>query len=105
MIKIRVWRRADGTPTRLLMTGHANRGEYGSDIVCAAASALVETLVMGLTQVVGQAPSGTVDDGKADLTFVAGSSEARAVIDTVFVGLQDLARTAPDAVSWQEFID
>lgn len=106
MIRISVWRAANGAPKRLLMTGHANRGPYGEDIVCAAASALVETLVLALTQVAHQSCRGEVEEGHADLTFhFPPSPEARTVVDTILVGLKDLADTDHKAVRFEEFKD
>lgn len=103
MIVIRLARFADGDPMRLTMTGHANRGPYGEDIVCAAASALVETLTMGLEEVLHERPHGVVSDGEADLEFTRPlSREARAVVETFLVGFQDLARTEPRAVRYVE---
>ena len=103
MIRIRLARAVDGTPKRLTMSGHAEKAPYGEDIVCAAASALIETLVLGLNDVVGQAPTGTVEPGDADLIFYSpASKEARAVVETIVRGLKDLADTEPSAVSFEE---
>lgn len=85
------------------MAGHAENGPYGEDIVCAAASALIETLMLGLTEVVDQRPMGFVQAGHADVHFYHPMSvEARAVIETIIRGLQDLADTEPEAVGFLE---
>ncbi len=98
MIRIEVWRAADGVPVQLRVTGHAR-----SKIVCAAASALVETLVMGLQQVCQQASQATVRDGNAEIRLPRTvSAQAQAVVETILLGLKDLARTEPTMVSWQE---
>lgn len=99
MIRVRLTRAADDTPTRLEVAGHAGRGAYGEDIVCAAVSALVETLTLGLTHVSAQPPRGAVDPGQADIVFVQPMSiETRAIVETMVVGLKDLARSDPNAV-------
>ncbi|MCL5115639.1 MAG: ribosomal-processing cysteine protease Prp [Firmicutes bacterium] len=103
MIQVRLWRTAAGEPARLTVTGHADRGAYGQDIVCAAASALVETLIIGLNTVLHESPMGSVDPGDADLAFRQPlSSEARAVVETIAAGLKDLAETEPNAVRFDE---
>jgi uncharacterized protein YsxB (DUF464 family) len=100
VIRVRVQRSRQGSPVALMVEGHAGRGAYGEDIVCAAASALVETLMLGLTEVVAEIPQGRVDDGLADLRFFQPmSGEARAIVETIVRGLKDLASTEPDAVS------
>jgi hypothetical protein len=99
VIRVRLTRAADGTPTRLEVTGHAGRGAYGEDIVCAAVSALIETLTLGLTHVSVQPPRGAVDPGEADIAFLQPMSpETRAIVETMVMGLKDLARSEPDAV-------
>ena len=39
-------------PVGFRVTGHAKCGEYGRDLVCAAVSAIVQTAVLGITDVV-----------------------------------------------------
>lgn len=103
MIEVRVWRSRSGAPTRLVMRGHANRGPYGQDVVCAAASALVETLSLGLTDVLRYSFDGMVEEGHADLAFPGPLDvETQAVIDTICRGLQDLAASEPRAVRYHE---
>ena len=103
MIRVCLWRSSEGTPKRISLVGHAGRGRYGEDIVCAAASALMETLVLGLRNVVNEQPEGTLEAGVADLRFAPPvSPEARAIIETIVEGLKDLAHSEPGAVSFRE---
>ncbi|MCY0881303.1 MAG: ribosomal-processing cysteine protease Prp [Firmicutes bacterium] len=103
MIKIVLWRHPTGDPARLTMTGHADAGPYGQDIVCAAASALAETLALGLKKVVPGSGMGRVDAGAVDLQFVSPlAPDARAVIETICVGFADLAHSEPQYVRWSE---
>ena len=41
------------TPNRIHVSGHANTAPKGSDIVCAAVSALTLTLIRGLKDIAG----------------------------------------------------
>lgn len=103
MVWVRLWRGEAGEPARLTVAGHAGRGDFGADIVCAAVSVLVETLALGLNSVMAEPFEGSVNPGSADLTFRQPiSPEARAVVETIAAGLKDLAATEPDAVQYQE---
>lgn len=96
-------RSGKGEPLRLTVSGHAGRGPYGSDVVCAAASALVETLRIGFERVLRQPYQGAIEEGAADLAWtVPLSSEARAVVETICQALRDLAATEPTAVRYRE---
>lgn len=52
MVELRV-RRSGGHVTRFTLRGHAECGEHGSDLVCAATSALVIAAANGLLQHAG----------------------------------------------------
>ena len=43
-------------------SGHANRGEYGHDIVCSAVSAITQTCVLGICEVLNIDAAVRVDD-------------------------------------------
>ncbi|MCL4351667.1 MAG: ribosomal-processing cysteine protease Prp [Firmicutes bacterium] len=107
MIQIRVWYTKDGAPERLMMTGHAGRGPYGQDVVCAAASALVETLMLGLAHVIPtEVKTLANQEGNVDLVFPSHlTPSARAVVDTILYGLKDLSDTEPRFVRWNQKFD
>jgi uncharacterized protein YsxB (DUF464 family) len=48
MIKIKIVRNSDQAMIGFSVTGHANTGPHGQDIVCAGVSALTQTAVLGL---------------------------------------------------------
>lgn len=103
MIRIKLIRDSNNNPRHLLMDGHADQGPYGSDIVCAAASALAETLILGLEQVVRETVDGQLDEGRLDIRFHSiMSPESRAVVETILAGLKDLAMSEPRYVNWNE---
>ena len=104
MISIEVEREKSGAVRHLSVAGHAGQAPYGKDIVCAAASALSETLVMGLTRVIQSKIAYRLDDGVLDLAVTEDRSEpAQAVMDTICLGFKDLADTEPDFVRYREF--
>lgn len=51
MTKVSFFERDDGIILGFEAKGHAGYGEYGSDIVCAAISALTQGVSLGLTEV------------------------------------------------------
>ncbi|AUW93171.1 ribosomal-processing cysteine protease Prp [Sulfobacillus sp. hq2] len=103
MIKIVVERDSQGSVHRLRVTGHAGQAPYGKDIVCAAASALSETLIMGLTRVERTPIEYRLDDGVLDLHITDKLSESsRSILETFCLGFKDLADTAPDFVRYRE---
>ncbi len=53
MTKVVFTKRADGLLVGFEASGHAGYAEYGSDIVCAAISALTQSTLIGITEVVG----------------------------------------------------
>ncbi len=105
MIRVDLTRNAAGQPLALRITGHADQGDYGEDIVCAAVSALVETLALGLTQILKEPYQGRVDAGDANFSFRSPMpSDSQAVVETIVAGLKDLSASEPQAVRYQEIL-
>ena len=105
MIRVDLTRNAAGQPLTLRITGHADQGDYGEDIVCAAVSALVETLALGLAEILKEPYQGHVDAGDATFSFHPPMrSESRAVVETILAGLKDLSASEPQAVRYQELL-
>lgn len=90
-----------GEPFRLDVTGHAGHGVHGEDIVCAGVSALVETLGLAMDQVIVEAGTKSVLDGKARFNWRTPLTAAeRAVVTAFVVGLEDLAASYPNFVQF-----
>jgi len=103
MVRVRVT--FDGGRTRkLVVSGHAGQATAGEDIVCAGVSALVETLRIGLQQVVPGAAGLVVQPGHAVFEFDGAESQSAAqaaVVDTIVAGLRDLAGSYPHFVRFE----
>ncbi len=82
----------------LLAGGHAGYGEKGQDIVCAAVSALVYTLV-GALEDGGRLESSVL---KAGLAVVRGTGECGREFAMTGQGLRLLARQYPEYISVKE---
>lgn len=90
--------------TGFSVTGHAGFGDHGSDIVCAAASAIMYTAAAGLANVAeaefafevrkdGAAVCGLDPDNAEDV-----NEKARVILETMCVGLRQLEAKYPGNV-------
>lgn len=99
MIAVQV-RRAEGRPTGFTVSGHAGCGPRGSDIVCAAVSALTDTTVLSLERLAGVAARVTAESGflSCDLPAdLAGEARERSalLLESLVLGLEEIARAYP----------
>jgi Predicted ribosomal protein len=112
MIRAAASRDAEGRLLRFEASGHANAGDRGYDIVCAAFSALTRTAFKALdalpgTELRGQAPE------RGSIAFevikpALDGGRAAGIADFLILGIGDLAREYPDAIvftikqDWEE---
>lgn len=93
MTRIEYTRSSEGLHIRA--KGHAGYGVYGTDIVCAAISTLLQSLTeYALESSVLEVVSLTLNEGDADIT-IKGDSEC---FDMTIIGLEMIAETYPDNV-------
>lgn len=87
--------------------GHSGQAEYGSDIVCAAVSALVVATANGLSQVCGI--KGIEESAESGAAFInvpktlspAVRREADILFDTLLLALKDIQEAYPEALCIQ----
>lgn len=85
---------------RLTVSGHAGFAQAGSDIVCAAVSALVQTAAHGVSAHCG-AIARVHDNPDGDYVLdvpSGGGAKAQAVLETALSGVRAIARTHPGHV-------
>jgi uncharacterized protein YsxB (DUF464 family) len=104
MIKILILRDDLGNIRRLKVSGHSGYDEIGRDIICSAVSAIVQTTVIGLSNVVGIKPLYHQESGLADLRIPDGLSqekidEANIVLETGLLGLKSIE------AGYSEYVD
>ena len=88
------------------ITGHADAGKYGQDIVCSAVSVLSITTVNGLQEVVGLDVSVDSDDKNGgylsvEIPVIANSKkclQADAILKTFENGMADIASSYSDYI-------
>lgn len=96
MIKIIVDMRGDEI-VKVTAKGHAGYAKYGKDIVCSAASAIMQTALMGLIDVYGESQKYEKNDENGYLRFSVPEEKTetermkeQAVLRAMYLGLKDL---------------
>ena len=77
--------------------GHAEAGEYGSDVICAAVSALTVTLGKRLRRADTQ-----IGNGKAQIIYSRRARKEREAAEFAICGYQWLAEEYPENVQYRE---
>ena len=101
-IAVAFFRRPDGALTGYRVQGHAGYAEAGSDIVCAAVSALTQSTLNGLQSVLKVPVMFDIDDQAALLearltpeATEAQVAQAQILLRTLLEGLQAIERSYP----------
>lgn len=115
MIRIAVFRDRRGRVVGFKASGHSGWAAKGSDIVCAGVAALTQGAVLGLIHHVKADVETAADDGFLECRVVGfGSGDsagpgrataeaaAQAVLETMVLGLREIARQYPDHVRMEE---
>ena len=93
MIKVTIYQDSEQKISRFLMQDHAGYAESGSDIVCAAASALAQNTVNSIEQFTDDAFTVDVDEvsGGLDVRLEPGySKETELLLNSLILGLQGI---------------
>ena len=104
MVKVIVFRE-QGTVVGFELTGHADQGAYGEDIACAGISAIAQTALLGITDVLKLDAAWTREEGdlRCELSReTAGEDMEKAAIvfDTMIAGLTSLQRAYPKSLKF-----
>lgn len=103
MIKIQVQRDQSGEIRRFTVEGHAGYAEHGRDIVCAAVSAVTQTAILGLKEVlklpvVVEMRDGYLSCRLPEVVVATARPMAQAVLETMLAGLKDIQEGYPDFI-------
>jgi len=99
MIDIQIYRNAAGEITGFAANGHANTAPHGQDIVCAGVASLTQTAVLGLQQHLAREIRLEVAAGKLILELVKPPDVlSGAILETMFLGLSEIAKLSPQSV-------
>ena len=99
MIKIKIVRNSDQNIVEFGVTGHANMGPHGQDIVCAGVSALTQTAVLGLDRHLGTKIHLNIASGNLKMSLLDNPDPlTNAVLETMLIGLTEIAESNPQSV-------
>ena len=104
MVRVTVFTE-QGTPVGFELSGHANQGAYGEDIVCAGISAITETALLGITDVLKLDAAWTREDGHLVCELSRDMAEedlekAAVVFNTMIAGLTSLQQAYPKSLKF-----
>lgn len=86
------------TLDKIHVSGHANTAPKGSDIVCAAVSALTLTLIRGLKDIAGLQLHKSVEAGNICIEWQTMNDTGKALVDTWFLGVCGIAAEYPGII-------
>mgnify|MGYP001176809798 FL=1 len=107
MINILVVRDREDNICSFKVEGHSGFDVAGQDIVCSAVAAIVQTAVIGLTDVVGIEPQYHQESGLAHLKIPSGLTddkikEAGILLETMLLGLKSIELGYGEYISIRE---
>lgn len=78
------------TRNGLIVEGHAGYAETGKDIICAAVSALTQTLIAGIESLTDDRISYEIKPGKVNIVYGNLSKQAQLLVDSFFIGISEI---------------
>lgn len=107
MVTVTIRRNAAGEIVAFRGDGHAGHAPRGSDVVCAAVSVLLQTVVLGLTERIGLPVGLSIEGGVLDCRLPPSPDESRmrqaqVLLDTMVLGLRGIVESYPKHVSVHE---
>jgi uncharacterized protein YsxB (DUF464 family) len=91
-----------GHKDRITIKGHAHYAEPGKDIVCAAVSVLVQTLIQSVEELTADKIEYSMSPGAVDIKFWCLSDQSKVLIDAFFIGIKGIAKAHPENVRLTE---
>lgn len=95
MIIVSIKRDQNGSLKAFSVSGHAGYAEHGQDIVCAGVSAIVQTAILGLQEVLNVDCAGSQSEGRLACALPplepVRQREADIVLETMLLGLTAIA--------------
>ena len=93
-------------PVGFRVSGHANMGEYGEDLVCAAVSAVVQTAILGITEVCHIPAGVSIEEGETVCILSKDTNpdeirHAGIVFDTMIAGLRSIQASYPKTLKFR----
>ena len=103
MIKVEVFKQAEGKISGFSVSGHSGTAARGQDIVCAGVSSLVQTALLGIGKYLHREVDYKVASGKLSMRLKGAPDDlTEAVLQTMLLGLQEIEKISPEAVRINE---
>ena len=98
--------RENESPVGFTVSGHANMGEYGEDLVCAAVSAVVQTAILGITDVCQIQAGVSIEEGRTHCILPKDATQdaldrAAIVLNTMLTGLKSIQASYPKTLKFR----
>ena len=98
--------REQGAVVGFHVSGHANQGAYGEDLVCAAVSAIVQTAILGIREVLNITAGVSIEEGQTTCILEKGvtkeqQAKASIVFDTMMLGLKSIQASYPKTLKFR----
>ncbi len=104
MLEVTFYRDGRDRPSRIFASGHADFAEHGSDVVCAAVSAILQAARLGLAEYAGIALDAEQASGDLRLSWPPAAREdasLRAIVGTAELSVERIAGQYPDYVRFR----
>lgn len=80
------------------ISGHAGYAEVSKDIVCAGVTALTQTLIRSMEDLIMDEIKYEISPGRVDIHYRNLSEEGKLLVDSFFIGVCSIADEFPDYV-------
>ena len=103
MLEIRFRRDSRNRLSSVFSSGHAEQGEHGQDIACAAVSALLQAAWVGLTDVAHVEVTGRRRSGDLEMRWPADArdrQDVNAIVATAELAIQQIAEQYRGAIRY-----
>lgn len=87
------------TQDGLMVKGHAGYAEPRKDIVCAAVTALTQTLIQSIEDLTDDEIEYSISPGRVDINHRNLSEKSKTLVDSFFVGIRLIADEFPNYVA------
>lgn len=99
MITVEIERESSGSVRGFVVDGHSGTAPRGEDIVCAGVSALTQTAVLGLNRQLKRELQLVIKPGLMRMSLQdAPDAMTDAVLETMLLGLYEIAKMSSDSV-------
>ena len=106
MITVKLFVDSDGQYRGFRVTGHAEYGEPGEDIVCAGVSVLTQNTVNAIDVYTEDDFTCTVDDGYLECVFSEKiSPESKLLLNTMVLGLESIMESCRTEKKKNQFLN